>query len=70
MRGKIALCGLLLASTLLVAPFEAVQAETVSVTFTELTGVTGGIPAGTGVFRADLSALPLGPDRVCDYPGQ
>ena len=60
MRGKIAFYVLLLSSTLLVAPFEAVQAGTVSVTFTELTGITGGSPAGTGVFRADLSALPLG----------
>lgn len=30
------------------------------VSFTELTGVTGGTLAGTGVFRADLSTLGLG----------
>lgn len=35
-------------------------AQAASVSFTELTGVTGGTLAGTGVFRADLSTLGLG----------
>jgi hypothetical protein len=33
------------------------NAATVNLTFTQLTGVTGGTPAGTGVYRADLSSL-------------
>jgi PEP-CTERM motif len=32
----------------------------VPVTFTQLTGTTGGVPAATGVFKADLSTLGLG----------
>lgn len=37
----------------------ASSALAVSVSFTELTGVTGGTPAGTGVFKADLSSVGL-----------
>jgi len=37
----------------------ASTAHAASVTFTKLTGVTGGSPAGTAVFRADLSTLGL-----------
>jgi hypothetical protein len=33
------------------------EAQAINISFTELTGVTGGSPAGTGVFRADLSGL-------------
>ena len=51
---------LLVSATLLAGPFGTVQAASVSVTFTLLTGVTGGSPAGTGVYKADLSSLPLG----------
>jgi hypothetical protein len=35
-------------------------ASAVPVTFTALTGSTGGVPAATGVFKADLSTLGLG----------
>ncbi len=35
------------------------SAASVSLTFTELTGVTGGSPAGTAVFRASLAGLGL-----------
>lgn len=37
----------------------AAQAATVPVTFTQLTGLTGGAPAETAVYRADLSGLGL-----------
>jgi hypothetical protein len=40
-----------------VASLEEAQAGTVSVTFTELPGLTGGSPAATGVYQADLSGL-------------
>jgi hypothetical protein len=40
--------------------FAAGSANAATVTFTELTGVTGGSPAATGVFRADLSGLSIG----------
>lgn len=33
------------------------EAHAIDVSFTQLTGITGGSPAGTGVFRADLSNL-------------
>jgi hypothetical protein len=35
------------------------QASTVVLPFTKLTGLTGGSPAGTAVYRADLSAVAL-----------
>ncbi|MCE2917104.1 MAG: hypothetical protein LW768_16380 [Rubrivivax sp.] len=35
-------------------------AQAVPVTFIELTGAVGGVPAGTGVFKADLSVAGLG----------
>jgi hypothetical protein len=35
-------------------------ANAATVSFTELTGLTGGSPAATGVFRADLSGLSIG----------
>jgi hypothetical protein len=38
----------------------AASAQAAPVTFTELTGVTGGTLAGTAVFRADLSGLGIG----------
>lgn len=37
----------------------AVSAQAIPVTFTPLTGVTGGTLAATGVFRADLSSIGL-----------
>lgn len=49
--------GLAAAVGLAVAPSPAAAAPVV---FTELTGTTGGSPAATGVFRADLSGLGLG----------
>ncbi len=36
------------------------QAHAVPVTFTLLTGVTGGTPLGTGVLKADLSSIGIG----------
>ena len=39
--------------------FQAAEADTVSLTFTKLSGVTGGSIAATGVYRADLSGVPL-----------
>ena len=49
----------LLASTVAYL-FAAGTANAASVTFAEITGVTGGSPAATGVFRADLSGLGIG----------
>ena len=37
----------------------ALGVQAVPVLFTKLTGVTGGAPAGTAVYRADLSGLGL-----------
>jgi hypothetical protein len=47
----------LLVLGVLVLSVNIALAETIS--FTKLTGVTGGSPAGTAVYRADLSALSL-----------
>ncbi len=46
-------------SILLVGVTCAFGVQAVPVTFTQLTGVTGGSPAATAVFRADLSGLGL-----------
>lgn len=35
------------------------EAATIIVPFTQLTGIVGGSPAGTAVYRADLSSVPL-----------
>ncbi|WP_291295688.1 PEP-CTERM sorting domain-containing protein [Elioraea sp.] len=40
--------------------FGTTQADAAPVTFTQITGLTGGSPAQTGVFRADLSGLGVG----------
>ncbi len=48
------------AGTVLAVALAAVPASASPVSFTKLTGVTGGSPAATGVFRADLSGLGLG----------
>lgn len=47
------------AATSLLSGLLAGSAFAVNVTFTELTGVTGGTLAGTGVFKADLSSVGL-----------
>lgn len=47
-----------LAFTLLLSSWAA-TADAASVTFTKLTGLTGGSPANTAVFKADLSSLGL-----------
>jgi hypothetical protein len=47
----------ILATAAFIALGGVAQASSVNVTFTALTGITGGSPAGTGVFRADLSNL-------------
>jgi hypothetical protein len=48
------------AAIMLATALGAASAAAAPVTFTQLTGVTGGSPAATGVFRADLSGLGLG----------
>ena len=47
----------LLAGTILL--FQAAGADATPITFSLLTGVVGGSPAGTGVYKADLSGLGL-----------
>jgi len=47
------------ASLLALGVSGSVQAATVAVSFTKLTGLTGGNPEGTAVYRADLSGLGL-----------
>jgi hypothetical protein len=47
----------LLALLIVVIGFQSTQATTVTLSFTKLTGVTGGSPAATGVWAADLSAI-------------
>ena len=47
-----------LAFTLLLSSWAA-TVDAASVTFTKLTGLTGGSPANTAVFKADLSSLGL-----------
>jgi hypothetical protein len=49
----------LLLSLLAIPLAHVAHAVTQTAVFTELTGVTGGTPAATGVFRADLSGLGL-----------
>ena len=39
--------------------FHAAGADATPITFSLLTGVVGGSPAGTGVYKADLSGLGL-----------
>jgi hypothetical protein len=57
MKKLIMVCGVfLLALVILSLP---VGATTATVSFTQLTGLTGGSPAATGVWRADLSGLGL-----------
>lgn len=50
---------ILLSLTLLFAPLtlEQALADTVNLSFTKLTGLTGGSPAATAVYRADLSGI-------------
>ena len=48
-----------LALSLLTGALFSSTSHAVSVSFTKLTGITGGSPAGTGVYRADLSSLPF-----------
>jgi hypothetical protein len=49
-----------LAGAALIGLLATGAAQAVPVTFTQLTGVTGGTVAATGVFRADLSGVGLG----------
>lgn len=49
-----------LAGAALTLALAAATASAAPVTFTKLTGLTGGAPAETGVYRADLSGLGLG----------
>ncbi|MCL5103376.1 MAG: PEP-CTERM sorting domain-containing protein [Armatimonadetes bacterium] len=57
MNRRIAVTTIILAA-LALACVQAGAAE-YAVGFTKLTGLTGGSPAGTAVYRADLSAVPL-----------
>ncbi len=43
----------------MVAGLQYAQSANLPVTFTKLTGLTGGSPAGTAVYRADLSGLAI-----------
>ncbi|MBC7780657.1 MAG: PEP-CTERM sorting domain-containing protein [Proteobacteria bacterium] len=56
LRRRMAVCAA--ASLGLAGSFGAAQGA--SLVFTELTGVAGGTPAGTAVFRADLSSVGVG----------
>src|SRR4029077_10043181 len=47
----------LLAGTILL--FQAAGADATPITFSQLTGMTGGSPAETGVYKADLSGIGL-----------
>lgn len=49
----------LLAGSFLLVGAAAAQAADIPITFTLLPGVTGGSPAGTGVYVADLTGIPL-----------
>ncbi len=44
----------------LCAAAASAQATTIPVTFTQLTGITGGSPAGTAVYIADISSIGIG----------
>ncbi len=50
---------LLMAVLIVLLPVSAAYAASANLTFVPLTGVTGGNPALTGVFRADLSGIGL-----------
>jgi hypothetical protein len=58
MKREFAFVSLVAAAVVLFgASSEKAQATTVAVTFTKLTGITGGSPAGTAVYQANLSSL-------------